>query len=111
MDCKRIIVILPEEALDEAEARLRELHIGGVTVSRVKGYGEYKNLFAPDWMTDRAKIELFVDAATVDAVLKALADISRGAPPGAGIAAVVPVEQFVHLRSLADSVDRTFEHV
>ena len=103
MEYKRIIVMLPEETLDSAEARLRQLHVAGITVSRVRGYGEYKNHFASDWKTERAKIEIFVEAAKVDAVIDALGDLSRGAPPGAGIAAVVPVERFVHLRSVAES--------
>lgn len=102
MDYKRIIVILPEEALHTAQARLRELHVGGITVSHVRGYGNYKNPFSKDGMTERAKLELFVEARHVDAVIEALAQLFRHAPPGAGIAAVVPVERFVHLRSLAD---------
>lgn len=99
MDYKRIIVIVPEEALDAVEERLRQLHIEGITVSRVRGYGEYKNHFSLDWMTERAKIEIFVEGAKVDSLIEMLADLSRDAPPGAGIAAVVPVERFVHLRS------------
>ena len=94
MDYKRIIVILPEEGLDDAEARLRQLGVAGMTVSRVKGYGEYRNHFTSNWLSERAKIELFVEAAQVDTVLEAL---SEGC---GGIAAVLPVERFVHLRSL-----------
>ena len=106
MDFKRIIIIIAEEALVAAEARLRQLHVAGITVSRVRGYGEYKNHFASDWTTERAKIELFVEASRVDPVLDALAELSRGAPPGAGIAAVLPVERFVHLRSTSDAHEK-----
>jgi nitrogen regulatory protein PII len=86
------------------EERLRKLHVGGVTLSKVKGYGEYKNLFTDDWMSEHAKIELFVEAPKVQEILDALADIAHGAAPGAGIAAVIPVEQFVHLRSGSEAV-------
>lgn len=103
MDFKRIIIILPEEALASAEERLRQLHVAGITVSRVRGYGEYKNHFASDWTTERAKIEIFAEASSVDPVIDALAELSRGAPPGAGIAAVLPVERLVHLRSMCDA--------
>jgi len=98
MDYKRIIVIIPSEALEVIEEKLRQLRVGGVTVSQVKGYGEYKNLFARDWMSEHTKIEIFAEAPKVDELIDALAEVSRGAPPGAGIAAVVPVERFVHLR-------------
>lgn len=105
MEYKRIIVILPEESLESAEERLRQLHVDGITLSRVHGYGEYKNLFARDWMSRRAKLEIFVREVDVDPVIRALADLSDGAPPGAGIAAVVPVERFVHLRSFQNPVE------
>jgi nitrogen regulatory protein P-II 1 len=99
MDYKRIIAIVPTESLEPIQERLRQLRVGGVTVSQVKGYGEYKNLFARDWMTEHTKIELFAEAPQVDGIIDALSDLARGAPPGAGIAAVVPVERFVHLRA------------
>jgi nitrogen regulatory protein PII len=103
MDYKRIIAIVPTESLQVIEERLKQLHVGGVTLSQVKGYGEYKNLFARDWMTEHAKIELFVEAPKVDGIIDALAQIAHGAPPGAGIAAVIPVERFVHLRSASET--------
>lgn len=103
MDYKRIIVIIPTNALEAVEERLRQLRVGGVTISQVKGYGEYKNFFTNDWMSEHTKIEIFVEAAKVDEIISTLAQASRDAPPGAGIAAVIPVERFVHLRSASDA--------
>lgn len=99
MDYKRIIVIVPFESVGPIEERLHGMHVSGVTISRVRGHGEHRNVFSNDWMGDQAKIELFVSAAQSDQVLEALQELSRDAPPGAGIAAVVPVERFVHLRT------------
>lgn len=103
MEYKRVIVIIPVEVLAAVNERLRQLHVGGVTVSQVKGYGEYKNLFSRDWMNEHTKIEIFIEASRVDELIDALLDLSRDAPPGAGIAAVLPVERFVHLRTGADT--------
>ena len=102
MDYKRIIVIIPTNTLEAVEERLRQLHVGGVTISKVKGYGEYKNFFTNDWMSEHTKIEIFAEAAKVDEIISTLAQVSYNAPPGAGIAAVIPVERFVHLRSASD---------
>lgn len=104
MEHKRLIVIVPDEALGAIEEQLRRMRVGGVTVSKVRGYGEYKNLFSRDWMSAHTKIELFVEAVQVDAVLDGLVELSRGAPPGAGIVAVLPVERFVHLRTGTDTL-------
>ena len=105
MDYKRIIAIVPTESLQVIEERLKQLRVGGVTVSQVKGYGEYRNLFSDDWMSRHTKIEIFAETPTVDEIIDALAQIAHGAPPGAGIAAVMPVERFVHLRSASEIPD------
>jgi nitrogen regulatory protein PII len=99
MEFKRVIAIIPNEVLQPLEARLRKLHVGGITVSRVLGYGEYKNLFREDALSEHTKVEIFVEALNVDAVIEALLDLERGGPPGSGIAAVIPVERFLHLRT------------
>ena len=95
MEHKRIIAIMPAEGLERARAQLQRLHVDGMSVSEVKGYGHYKNLFTSDWMTDRSKLEIFVPVEMVDRVLEELAAGGAG-----GIAAVLPVERFVHLHSL-----------
>jgi nitrogen regulatory protein P-II 1 len=105
MDYKRIVVIIPIESLGSVEKRLHELHVGGLTVSRVRGYGEHRHVFSPDLMSDQAKLELFVEADRADAVMDALVDLSRNAPQGAGIAAVIPVERFVNLRTGTDAAE------
>jgi nitrogen regulatory protein P-II 1 len=99
MEVKRVIAIIRSEALDALEEKLKSLHVGGVTVSRVKGYGEYKNLFTNDWMSDHAKVEIFIEAPKLDELIDGLLDIARGDIPGAGIVAVLPVERFLHLRT------------
>ena len=99
MEVKRVIAIIRSEALEALEEKLKSLHVGGVTVSRVKGYGEYKNLFTSDWMIQRTKVEIFIEASEVDELIDAMLDIARGDVPGAGVVAVLPVERFLHLRT------------
>ncbi|HEU0199500.1 MAG TPA: P-II family nitrogen regulator [Burkholderiaceae bacterium] len=99
MEFKRIIAIIPNEALKPVEESLNRLRVGGMTVSRVKGYGEYKNLFRDDEFSEHTKVEIFIEAPRVDAIINALLDIERDGSPGAGIVAVIPVEKFLHLRT------------
>ena len=99
MSIKRIIAIIPSDVLKALESRLKTLHVGGVTVSRVKGYGEYKNLYSIDWMSEHTKVEIFIEEARVDALIDAMLDMARGDPDGGGIVAVLPVERFFHLRT------------
>ncbi len=99
MEVKRVVAIIRSEALDALENKLKSLHVGGVTVSRVKGYGEYKNLFTDDWMIEHTKVEIFIETPKVNELIDALLEIARGDVPGAGVVAVLPVERFLHLRT------------
>jgi nitrogen regulatory protein PII len=97
MEFKRVIAIIPSTALGPLEARLRMLQVSEMTVSRVKGYGDYKNLFKDDWMSELTKLEIFIETPKVDSVVNAMLEVERGDSPSAGIVAVIPVERFLHL--------------
>lgn len=102
MSYKYVVAIVRPDSVAPLEKRLTQLGVGGITLSRVKGFGEYKNFFSDDWLTEHTKLEMFVEAAHVAALLAALR-ASTGDVPGAGIAAVMPVEMFQHLRAGGDA--------
>lgn len=94
MGYRKIIAIIDIERLDAVEAELKKLNIPGLSVSFVKGYGEYKNFFDKEWLKSNAKIDVFVHEHAVEEVVEA---VKRGARTGlesGGIVAVLPVEQF-----------------
>ncbi len=105
MSIKRVIAIIPSDMLKTLEARLKALQVGGITVSRVKGYGEYKHLYSIDWMSEQAKVEIFIEEARLDALIDAMLDMGRADPYGGGIIAVLPVERFLHLRTGTETLD------
>lgn len=107
MEFKRVIAIIPNEVLPSLEVRLNKVHVGGMTVSRVRGFGEYRNMFRDDMMSEHTKVEIFVEAPKLDAVISAMVEIERGGVPGAGIVAVIPVERFIHLRTGTEMLPQT----
>ncbi|SOY73398.1 hypothetical protein CBM2587_P20034 [Cupriavidus taiwanensis] len=48
-----VIAIVPSELLEKLEKRLATVHAPGLTATKVKGYGEYRNFFSSD-LTTRA---------------------------------------------------------
>lgn len=94
-----IIAIVPPEAVDVLERKLRSIGVGGITLSKVKGFGEYRNFFSSDLLSDHTKLEIFAQESQVEALLDAFLEVAGSDVPGAGIAAVVPVERFLHLRT------------
>ncbi len=101
MAFKYVIAILQPEVIAALEAQLSRGGVGGITLSRVKGFGDYKNFFSRDWATDHTKAELFVDEARVGALLDVLREVTNSAAPG--VVAVVPVESFHHLHAGFDA--------
>lgn len=99
MNIKYVVAIVPRERLESLERKLHDLGVGGITLSRVRGFGEYKNFFSNDWLTDNTKVEIFTDASRVEALLGVLLKSDDSDAPGAGIVAVMPTERFLHLRT------------
>lgn len=99
MAFKYVIAILQPEVIPVLETRLSRIGVAGITLTRVKGFGDYKNFFSRDWLTDHAKAELFVEEARVGALLDVLREITNEA--AGGVAAVCPLEHFVHLHPAA----------
>jgi nitrogen regulatory protein PII len=94
-----VIAIVPPETVDALERRFRSIGIGGMTLTKVKGFGEYKNFFSRDLLSEHTKLEVFVEESHLEGLLNALLEVAGSDVPGAGIAAVMPVERFLHLRT------------
>ena len=56
MDLSVVIAIIRSNQLEKVEQRLREIDVRGITVSKIKGYGEYHNFFAGDWMVESVRL-------------------------------------------------------
>ena len=98
MEYRKITAIIRASCLPKVEASLIAAGAPGLTLTRVAGFGEYADFYRADWMTDHARIELFVQKARVDGIVSAIADVACTGAAGDGIIAVLPVEQFWRIR-------------
>jgi nitrogen regulatory protein P-II 1 len=105
MDIKLITAIFPRDRLEAVEKGLQNIGVERVDVSKVKGYGEYRNLYAQDWMVDEAKLDIFTRADEVEVVARAIIDAAHTGEAGDGVVAVLPVEKLflIRTRSVATS--------
>jgi len=99
----RYRAVVRPDALNVLERRLCALHIHGMTVTSVRGFGVHPNLFASDWTTEHIKIEVFTAADNVDAITKEIISVANEQSGGDGIVAVIPVERFWRVRTAAAS--------
>ena len=104
MNLKYVVAVIRADVLDALEAKLASLHVRGLTVSKVKGFGEYMDFLAKSHLTEHIKVEIFVDDSKAEAVATAIMDIAHSEVPGAGIVAMMPVEKFFHIRTRSETL-------
>tara|TARA_R100001143_G_C3315027_1_gene112007 strand:- start:304 stop:603 length:300 start_codon:yes stop_codon:yes gene_type:complete len=97
MAMKNLIAIISPEMVDLVEEKLRHLDLPGLSVSRTKGYGAYKNFYQRDLMTTHARLQLFLEEERVAEVVATIREVMGPAARDGGILSVSPVEQFYHL--------------
>lgn len=100
-DYRKITAIIRIDVLERVEAALRDLHVGGVSISPVKGYGEYTDFFAGDWMSPYVRVEIFSSARRAATIADAVVAASSSGTRGDGIVAVHEVESVIRVRSRA----------
>jgi nitrogen regulatory protein P-II 1 len=102
MEVKKITAIIRTDVLGQVQTALEAIGVPGMSISRVKGYGEYANFYRADWCVTHARIEVFTEAHQVEEIVEAITDGAYTGVPGDGIVAVTPVERLIHIRSCAE---------
>jgi len=100
---RKVTAIIRRERLAEVEARLLEHGLGGITVTPVKGFGEYANYFRGDLMVPHVRLEIFTSAARVEEIVGTIVDTACTECAGDGLVAVAPVERIVRVRTKQDA--------
>lgn len=61
MELRKVTAIIRSSSLQQVEERLQAMNVKGMSVSNVKGYGEYANFFTHDWQVTHSRIEIFTE--------------------------------------------------
>ncbi len=99
MRFRKVTAIFRPDRLEAVEDRLRSLDVPGVSVTKVKGFGEYANFYQPDWLSTHVRIEVFTSKLKADAIAEAIMEAAHTGIDGDGIVAVMPVESVYHIRT------------
>jgi nitrogen regulatory protein P-II 1 len=108
MNIKLITAIFPRDRLEAVEKTLQAIGVERVDVSKVRGYGEYRNFYARDWMIDEVKLDIFTRTDEVESITTAIMDGAHTGEPGDGIVAVVPIEKFYLIRTRSEATPDEF---
>ena len=102
MKLKKIVAIIRNQFLEEVEDRLVEMRVKGISVTKVKGYGEYANFFNPGWLMTHSRLEIFTEEARVDEIAEAIMEVANTGMEGDGIVAVIPVTKLYRIRTKSE---------
>lgn len=103
-----IIANFREHKLNDVEKRVERLGVERLNVCRVRGFGEYHNYFAPNWLSGEVRVEVFTKAEEVDAVAAAIMEAAHTGAAGDGIVAVLPIERLYLIRTRGEATPTTF---
>lgn len=99
MGIKRITAILPEEMIDCFERSLRKCGVPGMTIDKVRGFGEHANYFASDLMKSNIRVVVYASEERAAAVIDAVQTCALDEHTPSGILAVEAVERLIDLHS------------
>ena len=103
-----IIANFREDKLGEVEKRLENLGVERINVCKVRGFGEYHNYFAPNWLTREVRLEIFTKEHEVEAVASAIMEAAHTGVPGDGVVAVLPIEKLYLIRTRSAATPEDF---
>lgn len=101
MDCRKVTAIIWRDKLASVESRLVAMHVPGITVTKVKGFGEYTDFFAPGWNVEHVRLEIFVRSDQADAIAEAIVEVAHAGIAGDGLVAISPIEKLWRIRTRA----------
>jgi nitrogen regulatory protein P-II 1 len=99
MKFRKVTAIIRPERLQAVEDCLKKHAVPGISVTKVKGFGEHMDFFKPDWLCQHVRIEVFIDVGRAERVSEAIMDAAYTGEEGDGIIAILPVESVYHIRT------------
>ena len=99
MEFRKVTAIVRTMKLEEVEDCLKEMGVPGLSITRVKGYGEYANFFRHDSLATHARIEIFTNPERAAEIAHRIVEVAHTGLEGDGIVAVLPVTSVYRIRS------------
>lgn len=103
-----IIANFRSDRLDAVEKRLEQLGVEELNVCKVKGFGEYHNFFAQNWLCPEVRLEIFTKTEEVEPITAAIMEAAHTGVPGDGVVAVLPIGSLYLIRTRCEATRENF---
>lgn len=108
MDVSLVIANIRSDKLQDVERMLERIGVERINVSKVKGFGEYHNFFATNWLSNEVRVEIFTKKDEVDTITSAIMEAAHTGIPGDGVVAVLPIQKLYLIRTRSEATPETF---
>jgi len=102
MELRKVVAIIRSRFLGDVEERLKKIGVKGLTVTRVKGYGEDKAISAQDWLGSHARIEIYIEKTKAEKIAKVIMEVAHTGGAGDGLICIIPVEKIFRVRTKSE---------
>ena len=99
MSFAKVTAIVRPSSVAAIETKLRESGVPGLSVSHVKGYGDYADFFRNDWMVSHIRVEVFIAESRAEEIAETIMEAAHTGVDGDGLVAIMPVTHFYHIRT------------
>ena len=100
MNFCKVVAILNITDYGLISQTLQQLDIPGVTVSKVRGFGDYINQFNDFGFSDNMKVEIYTTTEQADRIAESLSSLANEMTAGGGVIAIEPVDRLFNVRKL-----------
>ena len=102
MNYRKVSAIIRRDVLEKVEHKLQSIGVRGISVTKVKGYGEYADFYSSDWLVSHARIEIFTSESQAEPIAQAIMQSAHVGVEGDGIVAILPVEKLYRIRTQSE---------
>jgi nitrogen regulatory protein P-II 1 len=92
MTYRKVTAIIDIGSLEAVERAVQHVGTFEVAVTRVKGYGNYRNFYNAEWLSEQARVEVFARQEQAAALVEAICRAAYTGKDSHGMVAVLPVE-------------------
>lgn len=100
MNYCKVVAILTITDFGLINTSIQKLNVPGVTVSTVKGFGDYVNEFSEFGFSENLKVEVYTSAEQAEIVADTLSKLANEMTEGGGVVAIEPVSKLLNVRKL-----------
>lgn len=101
MSYSKVVAIISVTDYALLSDALQKHNVPGVTVSMVKGFGDYVNEFDPHGFSDNMKIEVYTDSRQAEQLAADLAVLANELTDGGGVVAIEPLSILLNVKKLS----------